>query len=354
MLQRNQIDYTGQNIYVGFDVHLKSWKVSVMTDKMKFKPFSQDPNPEALVNYLKKNFPGGIYNSAYEAGFCGYWIHHRLLSLGVSNIVVNAADIPTTHKEKVAKEDKRDSRKIVRSLRSGELTPIFVPSVETMEDRSLLRARSKFVKESTRNKCRIKSYLHFNGIDVKDIDGNKHWSNKFLKWLEGVQFNQDSGKSVLTAYLDHQRYLRNKLSELTKKVRQLSQQERYLENVRLLCTIPGVGLIVSMTFLTELGDMSRFGDVDKYCSYIGIVPTTSSSGESDRTGGLTSRNNTEVLSKIIESAWVTVRCDPGFRSYFHKLCLSMENNEAIIRVAKRLAKVMRSVIKNKTGYVASE
>lgn len=121
--QVNEIDYSGQNIYVGFDVHLKSWKVSIMTERMKIKPFSQDPCPEALVNYLKKNFPGGNYYSAYEAGFCGYWIHHKLVSLGVKNIVVNTADIPTTHKEKVAKEDKRDSRKIVRSLRSEELTP---------------------------------------------------------------------------------------------------------------------------------------------------------------------------------------------------------------------------------------
>ena len=79
-IQSNAIDYTGQNIYVGFDVHLKSWKVAIMTDKMKLKPFSQGPKPETLVNYLHKNFPGANYYSAYEAGFCGYWIHHKLNS----------------------------------------------------------------------------------------------------------------------------------------------------------------------------------------------------------------------------------------------------------------------------------
>ncbi|MGK7395224.1 MAG: hypothetical protein ACNS62_11670, partial [Candidatus Cyclobacteriaceae bacterium M3_2C_046] len=42
-LQINEIDYTGQNIYVGFDVHLKSWTVAIMTDRMKLRPFSQDP-----------------------------------------------------------------------------------------------------------------------------------------------------------------------------------------------------------------------------------------------------------------------------------------------------------------------
>lgn len=352
--QVKEIDYSGQNIYVGFDVHLKSWKVSIMTERMKIKPFSQDPSPETLVNYLKKNFPGGNYYSAYEAGFCGYWIHHKLVSLGVKNIVVNAADIPTTHKEKVAKEDKRDSRKIVRSLRSQELTPIYVPDVEVMEDRALLRTRSSFVKESTRNKNRIKSFLHFNGVDLKEFDGKKHWSNNFLKWLDQLQFSQESGKAALTSYLNQERFLRTEILSLTKKVRQLSLQDKYKENARLLQTIPGVGLIMTMIFLTEIGDIFRFKTVDHYCSYIGIVPSTHSSGEKDRTGNMTSRTNKAILSTIVECSWVAINHNLFLRSYYHKLCNRMEPNKAIIRVAKKLAKIMRSVLINKNAYVETK
>ena len=123
-LQSSTIDFTGQNIYVGFDVHLKSWKVTILSDEISHKTFTQPPEPEVLHNYLLKNFPGGIYHSAYEAGFCGYWIHYRLLEFGINSIVVNPADIPTTNKEKVQKDDKRDSRKIARALRNGDLTPI--------------------------------------------------------------------------------------------------------------------------------------------------------------------------------------------------------------------------------------
>jgi hypothetical protein len=71
--------------------------------------------PDKLLEYLKVNYPDGNYFSAYEAGFCGVWIHYRLLALGINNIVVNPADIPTTQKEITQKEDSRDSRKIARS-----------------------------------------------------------------------------------------------------------------------------------------------------------------------------------------------------------------------------------------------
>jgi transposase len=140
--QVTKIDFTGQNIYVGFDARKKSWRVTVMAEDTIYKTFTQPPNPEILHNYLSRNFPGASYHSAYEAGFCGYWIHDKLLSFGIKSIVVNPADIPTTDKERVQKDDSRDSRKIARSLMSGTLTPIYIPSLKTQRDRSLLRTRS--------------------------------------------------------------------------------------------------------------------------------------------------------------------------------------------------------------------
>jgi len=85
--QKNKLDFTNQNVYVGFDVHKKSWKVSILMDQLYHKTFSQDPKPEILYDYLQRNFPGANYFTAYEAGFCGFWIHYALTSYGVAKIV---------------------------------------------------------------------------------------------------------------------------------------------------------------------------------------------------------------------------------------------------------------------------
>ena len=66
LLQSNKIDFKGQHIYVGIDVHLKSWKVTVMTETLTVKTFSQDPKPEILHQFLIRNFPNASYHSAYE------------------------------------------------------------------------------------------------------------------------------------------------------------------------------------------------------------------------------------------------------------------------------------------------
>ena len=93
-----KLDYSGQNIYIGLDTHLKSWKTTIRVGDTFYKTFSQDPEAKVLSNYLGKNFPGGNYHSAYEAGFTGFKAHRELTRLGINNIVVNPADIPTTDK----------------------------------------------------------------------------------------------------------------------------------------------------------------------------------------------------------------------------------------------------------------
>jgi transposase len=206
--QVKKIDFTDQNIYAGFDAHLKSWKVTVMADDIVYKTFTQPPKPEVLFNYLQENFPGGTYHTAYEAGFCGYWIHDKLVSFGINSMVVNPADIPTTNKERVQKEDKRDSRKIARSLSSGNLTPIYIPSLKTQRDRSLLRTRAMLVRDLARYKNRIKSFLYFYGIDIDGsfINPQSHWSNRFMrrrKWERSFEcFNLRMQKSTCF-YFEH-------------------------------------------------------------------------------------------------------------------------------------------------------
>ncbi|MGV8829042.1 MAG: IS110 family transposase [Breznakibacter sp.] len=193
-----KIDFSGQNFYAGIDIHLKSWKVPIIVNEREHKTFSQNSSAELLYNYLKKNFPGAVYHSAYEAGFCGFNSHRELKEVGINNIIINPADIPTTDKEKKQKEDKRDSRKIVKSLKNGDLKGIYVPSKEMEELRGLVRYRKTLVKEISRHKCRIKSFLYFNGFKLpleKEV-ASQHWSGRFMQWLKDIELSTIEGKVV--------------------------------------------------------------------------------------------------------------------------------------------------------------
>ena len=350
--QSKNLNFEGQNIYVGFDAHLKSWQVTILTENMSHKTFTMPPKPEVLSNYLESNFPRGSYYSAYEAGFSGLWAHYQLKALGVNNIVVNPSDIPTTQKEKVQKEDKRDSRKIARSLRSGELVPIYILQESTLDDRSLVRARSMLVGDMTRFKQRIKSFLYFYGITFPPEFERKstHWSGRFMKWLDSIPMKEEPGRQALDTLIQEAGNQRELLLETTKKVKKLSEGVKYNGPVALLRSIPGIGLTNSMVILTEVEDIKRFPKDEKFASFVGLIPTSHSSGDKEKIGEITFRSHDFLRKAFIESAWVAVRFDPALLLAYQTLCKRMEPNDAIVRIAKKLLNRVYFVLKNNKKY----
>ena len=347
--QVTKLDYTGKDISVGIDTHKKSWNITVMMGVFS-KTFNSPPSAEALRNYLEENFPGGNYYSAYEAGFAGFWPHYQLLEQGINSIVVNAADIPTTVKEKIQKTDARDSRKIAKSLQNNDLTSIYVPSKICLNDRSLNRYRGIVAKDLSRTKNRIKSFLNLNGIKIPGDIPEGRWPKRLIIWLRELDLDT-SLRLTLNGHLEDYDRLTQKKANVKKQIELLSRTPRYQKDVELLQSIPGIGLVTAMTFLTELEDINRFKSFDQFCSFVGLVPSTRSSGEKEKIGEITPRAQAILRPTLIEASWIAIRRDPALANNYAELCKrGLTANKAIIRIARKLLRRMRSVLKNKTFY----
>ena len=348
MKHANKVDFTGQTIYIGLDVHRKSWSVSIFLEHFEHKTFTQPPKVEALVSYLKRNFPGAAYKAVYEAGYCGFWIHDNLQKSGIECIVVNPADIPTTDKERTRKSDRVDCRKLARSLRAAELQGIWVPSRLQAEDRSLVRTRQAMVKKQTRCKNQIKSMLYLYGLQ---IDASRNWSGKFIRSLETIRLQSESGNIALQAHLAELVNLRQLIARLNRDILALSRTDQYREPVKLLRSVPGIGTINAMILLTEIGNIDRFQGLDKLASYMGITPDSRSSGDKESAGDLTRRGNRHLRYLLIESSWTAVRKDPALAAAFNKMCLRTVKTKAIVKIARKLLNRIRFVLGNKVRYL---
>ena len=95
-MQRNEISFKGQKIFIGIDVHAKSWKVAIAPEVGAVKCHSQKPSAKELFDFLKKNYPDGEYKAVYESGFSGFSTYYALTEVGIDCIVIHAADVPTT------------------------------------------------------------------------------------------------------------------------------------------------------------------------------------------------------------------------------------------------------------------
>lgn len=338
-----------ENIYIGIDVHKKSWSISIMSDYLELKSFSQPPEPEILVNYLHKHFPNANYKSAYESGFSGFWTHRSLQKLGIENIVVNPSDIPTTDKEKKSKRDSVDCRKIARSLRSNELSGIHVPDEIIDQDKALVRCRNKLVRDIKRSKNRIKSQLLYWGIKIPDELDNSYWSKRLRKWIKELSFDNPSAGLIMEVYLEELEAIESQRKKVEKQLVELSKG-RYKEIVGWLRSLPGIGLLGAITLITEVKDINRFSSLDKLHSFVGLVPNVNSSAEAEKVGGITQRHNKYLRTIIVQCAWKAAYQDPSLFRTYNKLCKKMKANKAIIRIAKKLLNRVSYVWKNECEY----
>jgi transposase len=345
-----KIDFTGKEFFIGLDVHKKSWSVTILVDRMEHKTFTQPPDPIALNTYLQRMFPGGRYYSAYEAGFCGYSIHRELNSLGIKNIVINAADIPTSQKDKLQKRDPVDSRKIARSLEKGSLHGIHVFDRNLEELRSLNRTRFYLMRDLRRSKTRIKSFLQYYGEPIPLELDNNQWTLKFLSWLKEVKMKTLSGQDAFSNLISSYEYHRSQLLTLSRQIRERIR-EYDKELYTLLKTISGIGPLTASALITELGDINRFNNIDQLGSYVGLIPRIRESGETTYTGGITFRCNSFLRTLLIESSWQAIRMDPALMQYYHSHLINNKGHKVVIKVARKLLNRIRYVMKNRKPYV---
>ena len=147
------LDFTGDTIFCGLDVHKLSWRVNIRDKDMELKDFTQPPDAFTLHKHLSKNYPGAHYKVGYEAWFCGFSIQRELAALGIECLVLNAADIPKGDKDRKQKNDKRDARSISQHLSNKrDVKALYIPSTQWKHARTLVRNRQQQISDSTQKK----------------------------------------------------------------------------------------------------------------------------------------------------------------------------------------------------------
>lgn len=348
----NELDFSGTTIYCGVDVHKKQWRVNINDGNFELEDFSQDPKAETLYKHLSRKYPKATYKIGYEAGFCGFGAQRTLKNLGAICYVVNAADVPTTDKEKKQKKDKVDARKLCNYMQSNQSKSVYIPIVAWEHGRSLVRTRDQVVNNQSRCKNRIRQLLHFSGIDLPERYAAGHyWSKAMITYLEQIDYGSAELHTAIGLLIKDYTQSRSLLLEATRAIRKLGGEPAYAPAILWLRSIPGVGLINAVTILFEIQDIRRFKTLDQLYSYVGLVPDTADSGDTKVTKGITTRRNEYLRTALVESSWNVVRKDPALLMKYNNYCKRMNKNKAIIRIAKHLLSRIRFVLLNEKEYV---
>jgi transposase len=277
--------------------------------------------------------------SCYEAGREGFWLHRALEQMGIENIVVDASSIEVNRRQRRAKTDRMDVKKLVRQLVRywrGERdvwSVVRLPSPEAEDGRQLHRGLEVLKEERKQHRVRIQSLLFTQGIDVKV-------GPKFLQKLEDLHcWNQEPIPPRMKQRIQDE-YHRLQLVEVqirelkAKQVEQLKaeQKDAALEKVRRLQQLMGIGMGSSWLFVMELFGWRQFHNRRELAGAVGLTPTPYNSGDSVREQGISRSGNRRIRKLLIEIAWAWLRFQPNSK-------LSRWYNQRFAQGGKRMRRI---------------
>jgi transposase len=337
-------DFYGKKVFVGIDVHKKKFAVCAVSDGNIVAKVAMNSDHQGLLTYLADHFTGAEILCAYEAGFSGYELHRFLEGNGIDCLVVHAASIEISARDRV-KTDKRDSIKIAMQLSQGRLKSIRIPDLVTEQRRSISRGREQLVEARATVARQIKSKLFYYGL--MDPDNDRLVCEKYLEEIKNMKLPEGT-VFVFEAFATLWRQLTKQISEFEAQL--LLQAEDDSEQEAVYRSVPGIGKISSRLLSNELGDLKQFSNVSKLYSFTGLTPSEYSSGEHVRKGNISRQGPARIRKTLIQCAWRAVDKDPALKSDFDRISVRAGKKRAIIAVARRLIGRVRACFKNQSLY----
>lgn len=288
--------------FIGLDVHKNPISVATANAAGGDPIFLGDitNTPDAITKLVKKLGKPETLCFCYEAGPCGYEIYRQLTKLGASCFVVAPSLVPTKPGDRI-KNDRRDAKKLARLLRSGDLTPVYVPTRQQEAMRDILRHRQFAVKDHTRKRNQLSMFLLRNNL--RPPEGVNPWTKKHRLWLESIKFEERAQQICLTEHLHAIDEAKARVERLEKEIVLIANTTIDANLLQALQALRGVGLITAATLIAEIGDFTRFDNPEKLMSYAGIVPGEYSSGQTRRQGRITKTGNSQLRFVLVESSW---------------------------------------------------
>jgi transposase len=333
-------------LYLGLDVHGKA-TVYVAMDQagQVVRRGSVATTPEGLARLLAEaQAPAGT-RVGLETGAQATWVARLLTAAGMDPAVIDAREVRAKARRRGQKTDGRDAFEIADGVRRGTYVSIvYVPPVEVERLRKVLSRRRHFVKVATMQAGAAKFLLRQagRGAELPTLTTEAAWAKLVASpKAEGL-------REHLAMHAALWRLAREQVAALERELGEALAPFR--ETEELLTTVPGVGRITAASFLAVLGTPGRFPDGGAVGSYLGLVPSTYDSGESERHGRITRQGSGPLRAVLVEAAHHAANPRHPLHPYFARVCAKAGYKKAVVAVAHRLARILFRMWRTQTAF----
>ena len=328
--------------YAGIDLHGKRSYITIIDEKGEVVVRGEVVNEaEEILGFLGRapRRPKVVMESMGS----WYWLHDLLRGQGYTVVISDPGQTKAIASARI-KNDKVDSHMLAQLLRADLLAEVYVSEVGVRALKELLRHRSALVRDAARLKVRIRSLLAKNNVAGPKGD---LFSRSGRRFLSGVELPEHHQGPLLTYAALHDR-LRAAIEPLDREIKKRAGED---ERARLLMSLPGVGPVVALTILAEVGEISRFKGHRQLASYAGLIPSSRSSAGVERHGRMSKKGSKWLRNALVEAAHTVARLKGRrLNLYFRRQVVKKGYKMAVVATARRLLTFAYYVLRDGRPY----
>ena len=283
---------------VGLDVHATRTVAAVLDAETGELAFFRVGGDVGEAAGLCVGLPRPV-RAAYEAGPTGYALARELARRGVECVVAAPSKIPRASGDRV-KTDRRDAELLVRLLLAGKLHPVRVPGPEEEALRDLVRAREAVRADLMRCRHRLSKLLLRHGVR---FDDGPAWTDRHRAWLAGVELGAPAAQATMLDARGAIDALVHRRDALDRQIVALVPDSPWAVQAGRLRCLRGVDTLTAVGLCAEIGDFERFARAEQLMSYVGLVPSESTTGQQRRLGAITKTGSGHARRLLVEAAW---------------------------------------------------
>jgi transposase len=282
---------------VGLDVHAAKVVAAILDADTGEVRFDRLPGETHAAVKLCSELQAPV-RATYEAGPTGYGLARELLASGVECIVAAPGKIPRGATDRI-KTDRRDAEHLVRLLLACKLHPVRVPDTAEEALRDLVRAREDLRIDLMRARHRLSKLLLRHDARFE----GRAWTERHRAWLASVELGHEAAQAALADYRGAVDALLHRRAQLEAQITSLVDSSPWAMTVGRLRCLRGIDTLSAVGLCCEVGDFRRFPRPAQLMSFLGLVPSESSTGTQRRLGSITRSGSRHARRLLVEAAW---------------------------------------------------
>jgi transposase len=331
--------------YCGIDLSARESHLCVVDENLSIHLQMKAANEMTLIADLLEPFNPDLL-IVLESTFNWYWLVDGLADRGFQVCLAHTLGLPMITHAKV-KTDRRDAFTLAKLLRAGVIPRAYIYPASTRPVRDLLRRRQKVVAMRAQEYGTLRQLLLREGILSS--------SRNEIKLAQEEDLSEWFSHPLVVMNGSHQL---ERIDLLSRQIHQLEQQvidlTRDKADYKRLLKIAGIGKVLALTILYEVGEISRFQSVRHFSSYCRLVPGVAQSGAVSRRGRSSKQGNGYLKSAFNQAAVVAVRSYPRIRRCYERhLARHRGGARRLVAynvIAHKLAQAVYQVLKRGEDY----